>query len=270
MKECPDLLCDDTGSREVTTPKIAFVGRQLSLPEAGILDLLFVTSDGLPIAVEVKLARNAQARREVIAQAIDYVSALTALTVDELDELVDGRLEQALYGLTVNSDTPFDTIWRSVGRNLRAGKARLIIALDDSTPPLERIFHFLARSSDLDVQLLTIQRYPSTIAQIVVSRTRVSPVFENKADDERPNPRRSGPARDDNEIITVLVTGNPKRAGSAAYERFALYRTGMTVGQFLATGGLRVDITWDVNHGFIKLDPGKESDAADLAAASSA
>ena len=61
----PDLLRQETG------PRIAFVDRQVDLREAGTLDLLFVNGEGLPIAVEVKLARNAQARREVVAQAID-------------------------------------------------------------------------------------------------------------------------------------------------------------------------------------------------------
>jgi len=64
---------------------VAFVNNQVDLREAGALDLLFVNATGLPIAVEVKLARDAQARREVVAQAIDYLSALTTLTVDELD-----------------------------------------------------------------------------------------------------------------------------------------------------------------------------------------
>ena len=98
LSNSPDLLRDDGG------PAIAFVDRQVDLREAGILDLLFVSSDGLPIAVEVKLARNAQARREVLAQAIDYISSLTALTVDELDERVNGKLEAALRTLVTEDD----------------------------------------------------------------------------------------------------------------------------------------------------------------------
>ena len=36
-------------------------------------------------------------------------------------------------------------------------KARLVVALDDAPPALERIFRFLARNSELDVQLLTVE-----------------------------------------------------------------------------------------------------------------
>lgn len=44
---------------------IKAVARQGDLPAAGTIDLLCVDESGLPVAVEVKLARNAEARREV-------------------------------------------------------------------------------------------------------------------------------------------------------------------------------------------------------------
>ena len=176
LMSCPELLCDDN---EVSgRPPIALVDSQVSLPEAGILDLLYVDKDGLPIAVEVKLDCNPQARREVVGQAIDYLSSLTALTVDELDKAVKGKLETALRSLADEDDSKFDELWQAVGEKLRAGKARLVVALNDAPNDLERIFRFLARSSSLDVQLLTIQKYPSDGELIYVSRTRVDPASE--------------------------------------------------------------------------------------------
>ena len=62
-------------------PRLALVKRQVTLFRAGLLDILMVNAEGLPIAVEVKLARNSQSRREVIGQLIDYVSILTSFTV---------------------------------------------------------------------------------------------------------------------------------------------------------------------------------------------
>lgn len=53
------------------------------------------------------------------------------------------------------------------------------------------------------------------------------------------------------EIIKLLVKENPKRKGSASHKRFALYRNGMTVEKFLATGGTRSDLRWDTAHNFI-------------------
>jgi len=118
LSEFPDLLMDD----EETDIKIKFVDRQVML-EAGRLDLLFVDSEGVPIAVETKLERNVEARREVVAQVIDYLSSLTSLTVDELDQRVNGKLDSALHALTPGSDdSDFDLLWKSVGANLRDGR----------------------------------------------------------------------------------------------------------------------------------------------------
>lgn len=55
----------------------------------------------------------------------------------------------------------------------------------------------------------------------------------------------------DTATISILASENPKRAGSQAHTRFALYRSGMTVAEFVKVGGKPVDLAWDVKHGFI-------------------
>jgi hypothetical protein len=51
--------------------------------------------------------------------------------------------------------------------------------------------------------------------------------------------------------IHVLVKGNPK-FGTAAV-RYALYKNGMTVGEYVALGGQVRDVCWDVKQGWIEL-----------------
>ena len=41
------------------------------------------------------------------------------------------------------------------------------------------------------------------------------------------------------------IVPNPKRPGSAAHERFSMYREGMTVQEYYALGGIKQDINWD-------------------------
>lgn len=55
------------------------------------------------------------------------------------------------------------------------------------------------------------------------------------------------------ETVTVLVPSNPKREGSEAHKRFALYQNGMTVKAFLDAGGTMADVTWDLGHRLISL-----------------
>lgn len=59
------------------------------------------------------------------------------------------------------------------------------------------------------------------------------------------------------QTITLKRLENPKRAGSKAFARFALYRDGMTVLDFVKAGGTRGDINWDVAHSHIELTPSK-------------
>ena len=58
--------------------------------------------------------------------------------------------------------------------------------------------------------------------------------------------------RRDPRIITLLAERNPK--SGASRERFALYRTGMSVSEYIALGGWRSDIAYDADRGFIRLD----------------
>lgn len=152
----PTLLCFDGDA------PLALVTREFSLPGAGSLDVLMVDSEGLPVPIECKLARNPQSRREVVGQIVDYVSILTSLTVDELDHAVDGKLEEALRTFDSQTADPkdFERRWQQVGTSLRAGQARYVIVIDEVPQDLDRIIRFLIQRSELDIRLVQISRYP--------------------------------------------------------------------------------------------------------------
>lgn len=56
-------------------------------------------------------------------------------------------------------------------------------------------------------------------------------------------------------VITLNTEGgkNPKRAGSKSHDRFANYKTGMTVESAIKAGVTYADLSWDVGHGFISV-----------------
>lgn len=66
-----------------------------------------------------------------------------------------------------------------------------------------------------------------------------------------PSGRGHAPAYGPDATIRIKVSANPKR-GTAA-ERFELYKDGMTVSEYLAAGGLRADVNWDVKKEFIEV-----------------
>lgn len=170
LERSPYLLVFDS------EPPVATVQREVSLPSGGILDLLVVDKEGLPVAVEVKLARNAQSRREVVAQAFDYVTDLSELTFDELDDRVNGALVGALQDLV--SPEQIIAVRKQCGTNLRAGRIRLIIAVDSAGDDLMRIVRYITDHSDIDVRLVSVGKFEKgriLVPRILVARASDGP-----------------------------------------------------------------------------------------------
>ena len=101
--------------------------------------------------------------------------------------------------------------------------------------------------------------HPEAVAALEIMMghpiTRVQPRGK-AAPRSGPRVRTSGPrlsvsSSDTRTIVSVVP--NPKKPGSASYERFALYKEGMKVMDAIAAGVTPGDIRWDTDRGFIKL-----------------
>ena len=132
-------------------------------------------------------------------------------------------------------------------------------AFEDLTPP----------SLNTD----TTEEAKPTPTPKVKKEKKLKAVKEPKAETEPvvKTPRKSKMADlyPEDSVITVLVEGNPKKAGSRAAQVFEFYKSGQTVGDFFAAsagveiqnkdgsvrkyGGDYGDITYDVGHGYIKV-----------------
>lgn len=53
--------------------------------------------------------------------------------------------------------------------------------------------------------------------------------------------------------ITKLTKENPRRKGTIGFKSFNLIKSGMTYEQYLAAGGRRQDLAWDVDHKYVKV-----------------
>lgn len=177
-------------------PPVETVQREVELPSAGILDLLVVDKDGLPIAVEVKLARNTQSRREVVAPALDYISDLSELTFDELDDRVHGSLTSTLQKLVHSENV--SAVRRQCAANLRAGRIRLVIAVDSAPAELIRMVRDLWDRRNTDVRLVAIRKYAE--GRILVPRMLVEGTPEVSV-----RGRRVGGANDPDSAFVAVV-----------------------------------------------------------------
>lgn len=126
-------------------PTLVPICMELSLP-CGYLDNLFMTPYGDIVIVEVKLFRNSQARREVVAQALDYASALFGMQYETLEEAIlksdfDGaQAPTRLYELFTDSDTLDEPAFvDAVNMNLKNGRIVVLVIGDGIRSDVENL-----------------------------------------------------------------------------------------------------------------------------------
>lgn len=129
--------------------RLVAVCRELPV-RTGFVDNLYVTGDGNLVLVECKLWRNPQARREVVAQIIDYAHCLAGWTYEDLERAVrqarqrDGSEASGLHALVEGDDAlPEAAFVDAVSRTLRLGRFLLIVLGDGIHESAETLADYL-------------------------------------------------------------------------------------------------------------------------------
>jgi len=132
--------------------------------DGGFADIFLIDNNGLPVIVEVKLAQNSESRSEVIGQLTDHLSAISGLTIDEVNERSGGKLEETFrliagIGDETERESRYNLVRSNFASYLRSGQVRGIIVLDHAPDDLIREFSYLNEHSDLDLRLMAVERY---------------------------------------------------------------------------------------------------------------
>lgn len=94
---------------------------------------------------------------------------------------------------------------------------------------------------------------PSLGIRVPSPRSSGSSALRPAKEPRAPRPVGAAVRKNDPRVITYVSDTNPKKSGTAAHTKFALYKVGMTVSQFIEAGGTTADVKWDTERGFIKL-----------------
>ncbi len=167
LENYPDLIPGDQIDSE-NPRRWLLVQRELGLPfeEQGAkslsLDHFFLDQDGIPTLVEVKRSSDTRARREVVAQMLDYAAnAVAFLPVEEIKDIVtskEGEIKLKDGFLEENMDE--ETFWQSVKSNLEEGKIRMLFVADEIPQELKTIVEFLNNQMDKsEVLAVEIKQY---------------------------------------------------------------------------------------------------------------
>ena len=164
-------------------PTLAVVGREVSLP-SGYADLIALESSGRVAIIEVKLARNAESRRAIIAQVLTYAADLHGMDATTLQrDVLGSHLRKHGYDSLVDAlqatvqSGAFDASDFSSGlaESLAHGRFRLVLVLDSAPPELVRLAGYFGSITDkLLVDLIAVSAYTVNGSQILVPQ-RVDP-----------------------------------------------------------------------------------------------
>jgi hypothetical protein len=177
-----DLLAGEQINPE-TPRKWLLVAREFGVPKEvdgasnWSLDHLFIDQDGTPTFVECKRSQDTRARREVVAQMLDYAANGTAYWPLERLRRVSAETAMA-HGDSVDDKVrsllgpdsdDVDVFWEKVEANLRAGRVRLIFVADKTTRELRRLIEFLnEKMSDVEVLAVEVKQYLADDGQRVM------------------------------------------------------------------------------------------------------
>jgi len=108
--------------------------------DAGPIDLVVINDQGEITIVECKLGSNAEARRKIVGQVLDYASSMWNMSLDKFMAQWKSRTGMDLQDkLGANSNR----ILGEVESFLELGKFNLLLAVDQINEPLERIVTYL-------------------------------------------------------------------------------------------------------------------------------
>ncbi len=173
IHEHPELIpglsgLDDGGSiRWLLVQREAGIPREDGGSEWWSIDHVLVDQLGTPTFVEVKRASDTRARREVVAQMLDYVANATLYwkpgTLEGWFSSQDGDPDQRLLEFLDNAELSPETFWTRVDDNLRAGRVRCIFVADSIPDSLIRLVEFLNEHLRLtEVYAVELPQYMSS------------------------------------------------------------------------------------------------------------
>jgi hypothetical protein len=149
--------------------------RELSVPGSGYIDILAFSPQGNIAIVECKLASNAEIKRKVIGQILEYAAFVWGMSYEELDSKVRERSGHSLIELvTARSGEEVDeqAFREAVTQRLSSGALLLMVVVDQITPELARTMEFLndCGGGRFSLHALEMRRFGAQGTEILVPR----------------------------------------------------------------------------------------------------
>lgn len=172
LQSYPNLL--PVNEFESMFSPITPIGREIPTT-SGPIDNLFISEQGCLVIVETKLWRNPEAKREVLAQVIDYAAEVSKWSFAELDEKARKYCHKGVIDILqsgFDADTEEVPTENMIAKNLRLGRFLILIVSDHIRSSLVDMLTYVNRYPHLatNVGLVELQCYqtPSSQGEIMI------------------------------------------------------------------------------------------------------
>jgi hypothetical protein len=169
-------------------PVLVVLGREVALGP-GYADLIAVETDGRLTVIEIKLRRNAEARRAVVAQLLTYAAYLKGLAASDLEDVLRPHLTRAdvtsIAHAVSQADQAGEFDEREFGaaltESLTEGAFRLVLVLDEAPSELVQLVGYLESiAPSVALDLITVSSFEVGSEQMLVPQ-RVDPDYQPEA-----------------------------------------------------------------------------------------
>ncbi len=168
------------------SPQLTVLGSEVLLGN-GYADLIAIEPSGRVVVIEVKLARNSEARRAVVAQVLTYAAFLRGMDPDRFEkEILQQHLQKSGHVSLADAvaediqGAAFDRAVFDSGlkASLADGRFRLVLVLDEAPQELVRLVGYLAVIAEkVIIDLVTVSSYDVGSSRVLVPQ-RVDPEYQ--------------------------------------------------------------------------------------------
>lgn len=155
LRDYPRLLLAPVAAYQDRT--IWTIGYEVGT-DAGSIDLLCIDSTGEIWVVETKLARNSEAKKQVVGQVLGYTSAVADWSLDKLEAVGQDFLGRPLrehLADSIGGEEADELLTRAIEK-LRQGDVTALIVLDELNPVLQKLVEFVNAHASFDLLALTV------------------------------------------------------------------------------------------------------------------
>lgn len=260
LAEHPEVLAGDTlgEARWLLVRREAGIADAEDAGDRWSLDHLFLDEDGIPTLVEVKRSSDTRARREVVAQMLDYAANATSFwRVERLQEWFEAECVQRGSSGAAELEAVFEITdpgryWETVQTNLAADRIRLVFVADAISTEVRSIVEFLNRQmTETEVIALEVKQYVDADGERQTIVPRVIGQTESARRAKRPS--LPSPPIDASPAFRELVA----RMDGVAAERGLTVRPGRT-GRTYDPPRLEVGVTYTSGVGVFASSRGAE------------